>query len=294
MATTAVLSLTQTASLAAPGRTRSNVVPAFKVRNNPRSVPQTPYLTWWDGVGWHKSFALFNLKRQFQWCPRGAAVGRFNHTNTVCVSPVPISCRKPKVVGIFRVNPEVGHPEGANTSTPKTSHVWPSSQECQRPPAGAQAYQCCSSCGSMRTRLIRPAPPWVGTLRGATCRHWTSSTGGRNDAVCLHSSDACHHALRGTEAVRPPRASAHHAQRANAFRRMTATRCATPPEIQMPPEPSRGSNRGLDIHADQVLACSEGVSTEWFGLGDCPSADSAHNVNTARTSKLEDELLDMP
>lgn len=29
------------------------------------------------------------------------------------------------------------------------------------------------------------------------------------------------------------------------FRRMTATRCATPPEIQMPPEPSRGSNRGL-------------------------------------------------
>ena len=56
--------------------------------------------------------ALFNLKRQFQWCPRGAAVGRFNHTNTVCVSPVPISCRKPKVVRIFRVNPEVGHPEG--------------------------------------------------------------------------------------------------------------------------------------------------------------------------------------
>ena len=56
-------------------------------------------------------------------------------------------------------------PSGANASAPRTDHVWPSSSEIQSPPAGAHA---CQALFEMRIRLMRPAPPWMGTSSGPT------------------------------------------------------------------------------------------------------------------------------
>ena len=204
----------------------------------------------YDVGGWHGCSALFNLKRQFQWRPRGAAVCRFEHTYAVRVSPVPISSGQPKVVGITGVDPNVGHPQWRKTHPRRRRPMFgPHPKSAKGPQLGhTRVPMVCSSCGSMRTRLIRPAPPWVGTLRGPTCRPGQcASSGGRNrsGSICLQFSDASTKRFSGPSWSVPRVPLPTMPSGRMPFRRMTATRCAIPPELRMPLEPSRDSHRGL-------------------------------------------------
>ena len=109
-------------------------------------------------------------------------------------------------------------------STPTTSQLEPESWVCQRPPEGAQAYQWLASMGSTVRRLIRPAPPCVGTPSGPTYCHGCDA-----DAVLdietldvcvladLQASEAVHHDDALGAEVHPPRSDIHHAQRLNGF-----------------------------------------------------------------------------